>query len=62
LKKEYGIEEEDFAAAELELVPATKSRDVGFDRSLIASYGQDDRVSRQELTSAESISLFSMVS
>lgn len=44
LKKEYGIEEEDFAAAELELVPATKSRDVGFDRSLIASYGQDDRV------------------
>ena len=44
LKDTYGIEEEDFAAAELELVPATKSRDVGFDRSLIASYGQDDRV------------------
>lgn len=44
LKETYGIEEEDFAAAELELVPATKSRDVGFDRSLIASYGQDDRV------------------
>ena len=44
LKKEYGIEEEDFATAELELVPAMKSRDVGFDRSLIASYGQDDRV------------------
>ncbi|MDU7216516.1 MAG: aminopeptidase, partial [Dialister sp.] len=41
LKKEYGIEEEDFATAELELVPAMKSRDVGFDRSLIASYGQD---------------------
>ena len=44
LKETYGIEEEDFATAELELVPATKSRDVGFDRSLIASYGQDDRV------------------
>ena len=35
-KDTYGIEEEDFAAAELELVPAEKSRDVGFDRSLIA--------------------------
>ena len=44
LKETYGIEEEDLATAELELVPATKSRDVGFDRSLIASYGQDDRV------------------
>lgn len=44
LKEKYGIEEEDFAAAEFELVPAMKSRDVGFDRSLIAAYGQDDRV------------------
>lgn len=44
LKETYGIEEEDFATAELELVPAEKSRDVGFDRSLIAAYGQDDRV------------------
>ena len=44
LKEKYGIEEEDFAASELELVPATKSRDVGLDRSFIASYGQDDRV------------------
>ncbi len=44
LQDKYGICEEDFAAAELELVPATKSRDVGLDRSLIASYGQDDRV------------------
>lgn len=43
-KDTYDIEEEDFATAELELVPAMKSRDVGFDRSLIASYGQDDRV------------------
>ena len=44
LKETYGIGEEDLATAELELVPAAKSRDVGFDRSLIASYGQDDRV------------------
>lgn len=44
LKERYGIEEEDFTTAELELVPAMKSRDVGFDRSMIASYGQDDRV------------------
>lgn len=44
LKEKYDIVEEDFATAELELVPATLSRDVGFDRSLIASYGQDDRV------------------
>ncbi|AOH39379.1 aminopeptidase [Dialister pneumosintes] len=43
-KDTYDIEDEDFATAELELVPAMKSRDVGFDRSLIASYGQDDRV------------------
>ena len=44
LKKTYGITEEDFTTAELELVPAMKSRDVGFDRSLLAAYGQDDRV------------------
>lgn len=44
LKDTYGVDEEDFATAELELVPAEKSRDVGFDRSLIAAYGQDDRV------------------
>lgn len=44
LKETYGVEEEDFATAELELIPAEKSRDVGFDRSLIAAYGQDDRV------------------
>ena len=43
LKDTYGIEEEDFATAELELVPAMKSRDVGFDKSMLASYGQDDR-------------------
>ena len=44
LKEKYGIEEEDFTSAELELVPADKSRDAGLDRSLILSYGQDDRV------------------
>jgi len=41
----YGLTEEDFISAELEAVPAYKSRDMGFDRSLIASYGQDDRAS-----------------
>ena len=44
LKENYGIEEEDFASAELEIVPAGKARDCGFDRSMIAAYGQDDRV------------------
>ena len=44
LEDKYGITEESFTSAELELVPAMKSRDVGFDRSLIAAYGQDDRV------------------
>ncbi len=44
LKEKYAIEEEDFLSAELEIVPAGKSREVGFDRSLIAGYGHDDRV------------------
>ncbi len=44
LNEKYGIIEEDFLSAELELVPCVKSRDVGFDRSLIGSYGHDDRV------------------
>ena len=44
LKEQYGIEEEDFISAEIEAVPAGKSRDVGFDRSMIAGYGHDDRV------------------
>lgn len=43
LNKDYGLTEEDFISAELEAVPAFKARDMGFDRSLIASYGQDDR-------------------
>ena len=44
LKDKYGVEEEDFLSAELEIVPAGKARDVGFDRSMIISYGHDDRV------------------
>lgn len=44
LKDTYGIEEEDFMSAELEIVPAGKARELGFDRSMIMSYGQDDRV------------------
>ena len=44
LKKQYGIEEEDFISAELEVVPAGKAREAGFDRSMILAYGQDDRV------------------
>ena len=43
LKEKYGIEEDDFGSAELEVVPAGKSRDLGLDRSLILAYGQDDR-------------------
>ncbi len=42
--KKYGIEEEDFLSAELEVVPAGRARELGFDRSMIISYGQDDRV------------------
>ena len=44
LNKNYGIVEEDFVSAEIEAVPAEKARDIGFDRSMIGSYGQDDRV------------------
>lgn len=44
IKVKYGIEEEDFISAELELVPATRARDVGLDRSLVGAYGQDDRI------------------
>ncbi|RCX16845.1 aspartyl aminopeptidase [Anaerobacterium chartisolvens] len=44
LNDKYGITEEDFISAELELVPAFKARDVGFDRSMVGAYGQDDRV------------------
>jgi aspartyl aminopeptidase len=44
LHKDYQIEEADFISAELEAVPVFKARDVGFDRSLIGAYGQDDRI------------------
>ena len=44
LKKNYDVEEEDFLSAELEIVPAGKAREAGFDRSMILAYGQDDRV------------------
>jgi aspartyl aminopeptidase len=44
LKKRYGIEEEDFFSAEIEIVPAGNARYVGFDKSMILGYGHDDRV------------------
>ncbi len=44
LNQKYGIREDDFTSAELEVVPAFQASDVGFDRSLIGSYGHDDRV------------------
>lgn len=44
LTAEYGIEEEDFLSAEIEVVPAGEARDYGFDRSMIMGYGHDDRV------------------
>ncbi len=44
LKEKYDIEEDDFLSAEIEVVPAGKSRDYGLDRSMIMAYGQDDRV------------------
>lgn len=44
LKAQYGIEEEDFISAEIEVVPAGAARDYGFDRGMIMGYGQDDRV------------------
>ncbi|SFQ49187.1 Aspartyl aminopeptidase [Lachnospiraceae bacterium XBB1006] len=44
LEKQYGIEEEDFLSAEIEVVPAGAARDLGFDRSMIVGYGHDDRV------------------
>ena len=44
LKDEYDFEEEDFLSAELEVVPAGRARECGFDRSLILGYGHDDRV------------------
>ncbi|WP_434311606.1 aminopeptidase [Hominifimenecus sp. rT4P-3] len=44
LKEKYGMEEEDFLSAEIEVVPAGEARDFGLDRSMIMGYGQDDRI------------------
>lgn len=44
LNEKYGITESDFLSAELEIVPAFKARDIGFDRGLIGAYGHDDKV------------------
>ena len=44
LKEKYDIEEDDFVSAELTMVPAGRARELGFDKSLILGYGQDDRV------------------
>lgn len=44
IREQLDIEEEDFISAELEVVPAGKAREAGFDRSMILAYGQDDRV------------------
>jgi aspartyl aminopeptidase len=44
LNKKYGIIEADFLSAELEIVPAFKAKSLGFDESMVAAYGQDDKV------------------
>ncbi len=44
LNEKYGMVEKDFLRAEIEIVPAGKARDVGFDRGIVGAYGQDDRV------------------
>lgn len=44
LKDMYDMEEEDFMSAEIEVVPAGKAREAGFDRSMVLAYGHDDRV------------------
>lgn len=44
LKEQYGIEEEDFVSAELEVVPAGRARSCGLDRSMVLGYGHDDRI------------------
>ncbi len=44
LNDQYGIVEKDFLSAELEIVPAFKAKTIGFDRSMVGAYGQDDKV------------------
>ena len=53
LNEKYGITEKDFFRAEIEMVPAAKARDVGFDTSMIGAYGQDDRVCAYTALTAE---------
>ena len=53
LNQKYGITERDFTRAEIEVVPASKARDVGFDRSMIGAYGHDDRVDAYPALMAE---------
>lgn len=52
IKSEYGIAVEDFKSAELEIVPAGRARDCGFDRNLVMAYGHDDRVAAYAAISA----------
>jgi aspartyl aminopeptidase len=49
LRERYGLAEEDFISAEIEVVPAFRARDVGIDRSMVGAYGQDDRASAYPL-------------
>ena len=51
--KKYGITEKEFMRAEIEITPAYKSRDVGFDRSMVGGYGHDDRVDAYPALMAE---------
>ena len=53
LNQQLGITEQDFLRAEIEFVPATKAQDIGFDRSLIGAYGQDDKVCAYTALTAE---------
>lgn len=53
LNEKYGITEKDFVRAEIEIVPAWKAQDVGFDRSLVGGYGHDDRVNAYPALIAE---------
>ena len=53
LNDRYGITEKDFTRAEIEMVPAQKAVDVGFDRSLVGAYGQDDKVCAYTALTAE---------
>ena len=53
LNEKYGITEKEFMRAEIEITPAYKSRDVGFDRSMVGSYGHDDRVDAYPALMAE---------